>query len=197
MMVVKGFVCPKEAAKEAYRAVKLVHSNLTDPFLKQYASSVSYKIKKPPLIVFDIDDTLVTETGRIDSMIELLQAFHKLSATICLVTARHPSMRNETIQELHDKGIQAHMYEDISFSPENYRKSMKLVGDWKAKRRYELANKHKTPVLLTAGDQWTDLIRVDSVDDLQLLDDAFGTSHNPFLLVRPSDGISILGLKLT
>lgn len=196
-MVVKGFACPVEAAKEAFRAVQLVHKNISPSFVKQYAHHVPWNSKKPPLIVFDIDDTLVTENGRIDSMIQLLHAFHKLSAIICLVTARHPSMRKETIQELDMKGVKTYMYTDISFSPESYRKNMKLVGDWKAKMRRELASKHKTPVLLTAGDQWTDLVQVQSVYDLQVLDEAFGTSHTPFLLVRPSDGVSILGLKLT
>jgi hypothetical protein len=73
---------------------------------------------------------------------------------------------------------------------------MKLVGEWKRAARQQIANKYQMPILLTVGDQWTDIISVKSVKELQQLDDAHGSQHTPWMLFRVEDGIGFFGLKL-
>ena len=126
----------------------------------------------------------------------LLHRLKTLNAKIFLVTARHPSIRDQTILELQDIGIFPPHYEQLLLCPEKYRTSMKLVGEWKRAARQQIANKYQMPILLTVGDQWTDIISVKSVKELQQLDDAHGSQHTPWMLFRVEDGIGFFGLKL-
>jgi hypothetical protein len=52
------------------------------------------------------------------------------------------------------------------------------------------------PVLLTVGDQWTDLTAVGSLQEMNALDEAHGVYHTPWTLMRLEDGLGFYGLKL-
>jgi hypothetical protein len=64
--------------------------------------------------------------------------------------------------------------------------------------RKEIAFKAQCPISITIGDQWTDIIAVQSEEEMKELDAGFLGFGNcaKYILVRPHDGISLLGLKL-
>jgi hypothetical protein len=84
----------------------------------------------------------------------------------------------------------------VMLCPEYARKTMATVSEWKSLARQNIANHNGAPITLTVGDQWSDLIQIKIDDDLTTLDDTFATPECPYVLVRPNDGISLLGLKL-
>lgn len=152
-----------------------------------------------PLVVFDIDATIVTrESKPIAATIKLLKRLRKARARIHLVTARHPSIRQETIDELISVGITPDLYDSLMITPEADRKHMGAVGKWKENARRSIALQENSLIVLTIGDQWTDLVVVSSAEEMAELDSAFiGFGYCPkYVLVRPKDGISCLGLKL-
>jgi len=158
--------------------------------------------KLPPkkqCVVFDIDDTLISDDSYpINDVISLLKLFKKHGCLIGLVTARHSSMRKATGDELRGVNIvQGVDYdpEHLFFCPDDYRGSYVRISQWKQSARKFLKNKHG-PVFVTVGDQWTDLIEIDSEDERSFLNDAYGTDQNPYLLFKLHDGISSYGLKL-
>jgi hypothetical protein len=150
-------------------------------------------------VVFDIDDTLISEDSYpIHDVIGLLKMFKKHGCLIGLVTARHPSMRKATGDELRGVNIlQGVDYEpeNLFFCPEDYRSSFVRISQWKQSARKFLKNKHG-PVFCTVGDQWTDLIEIHAEDERSFLNNAYGTDVNPYLLFKLHDGISSYGLKL-
>lgn len=154
---------------------------------------------KVPLVVFDIDATLVLDdSSAIEPTVEMLKTINK-TCRIFLITARHPSMKDETITELNTVGITPQMYESLLLSPPADRTNMHKVGLWKSRMRKEIAFKAQCPISITIGDQWTDLIAVQSEEEMLELDAGFlgvGGSCAKYILVRPHDGISLLGLKL-
>jgi hypothetical protein len=157
--------------------------------------NIDFKI---PLVVFDIDATLVLDdSSAIEPTVQMLKTINK-SCRIFLITARHPSMKDETITELGSVGITPNMYESLLLSPPADRTSMHKVGLWKSRMRKEIAFKAQCPISITIGDQWTDMIAVQSEEEMQELDAGFmGVgSCAKYALVRPHDGISLLGLKL-
>jgi hypothetical protein len=149
--------------------------------------------------VFDIDDTLISEESfPISDVIALKKTCLQFGCTIGLVTARHPSMRKVTIDELRGVNILDgidYAPEDLFFCPEDYRSSFVKISQWKKSARKFLKNKYG-PVFVTAGDQWTDLIEISSEEERKFLDDAYGTDINPYQLFKLHDGISSYGLKL-
>jgi predicted secreted acid phosphatase len=153
---------------------------------------------KTPLVVFDIDATLVLDdSSAIGPTVNML---HKICKTcrVFLITARHPSMLEETIQELKSIGITPDMYESLMLSPPEDRKDMHRVGLWKERMRKKIAIHAQAPISLTIGDQWTDIIAVQSEDEMLELDSGFlgWGKCAKYALVRPHDGISAFGLKL-
>ncbi len=152
-----------------------------------------------PLVVFDIDATLVTQSSSaIEPTIRLLKKLKAYGARVHLVTARHPSMREETIAELTSVAITPNLYESLYITPEDARTDMGAVGRWKEAARRKIGIQAGAPIALTVGDQWTDILAVKSLEELNELDAAFiGFGECPkYILVRPKDGISVLGLKL-
>lgn len=150
-----------------------------------------------PLVVFDIDATLVTDDSRpIDATVRLFRKLRAHGARLVLITARHPNMRAETEREL--RGIGLDGWDELLISPQSARTDMAAVGAWKQLARRQVAIRHGVPVALTIGDQWTDIVAVDSADDLEELDAGFLGFGDcaQYVLVRPNDGISLLGLKL-
>jgi hypothetical protein len=150
-------------------------------------------------IVFDIDDTLISdESYPIADMVSLLKFAKKNGCAIGLVTARHRSMRKITGEEL--KGVHIlegvdYAPEDLFFCPDSYRVSYVKISQWKQSARKFLKNKYKT-VLCTVGDQWTDLVEIQDELERKRLDEAYSTQITPYLLFELYDGISMYGLKL-
>lgn len=149
------------------------------------------------VVVFDIDDTLVRENSDpIREVIRLLGKFVAMGCVIGLVTARHESMREFTIQELSDVGITPQIYrgENLKFCPQEYRTSFTSISKWKQSARYFLKANTRRKLLCTVGDQWTDLITIESDRERSLLDDAYGSDK--LRLVRLNDNLCMFGLKL-
>lgn len=150
-------------------------------------------------IIFDIDDTLVSENSYpIIDVVNLLKFCKSLGCKIGLVTARHSSMRKFTIDEL--KGIQVlqgrdYDPEDLFFCPDSYRISFVKISQWKQSARKFLKNKYET-VFCTVGDQWTDLVEIQNEKERSHLDEAYNTQFTPYLLFKLYDGISKYGIKL-
>ena len=149
-----------------------------------------------PLVVFDIDDTLLrNDSSHVTEVVKLYNRLKDLGAKVHLVTARSSSMYAYTVAELkrmHITGFEP----PVMLCPEHARKSMVTVSEWKALARQNIANHNGAPITLTIGDQWSDMIQLASENDLATLDGTFATSDAPYVLVQPNDGISLLGLKL-
>lgn len=150
-------------------------------------------------IVFDIDDTLVSqESYPLQDIVRFLHFCKKQGFIIALVTARHSSMNIITKVELQGINIiQGRDYkaEDLFFCPDSYRVSYVKISQWKQSARKFLKNKYKT-VFLTVGDQWTDLITIKDEKDRRHLDQAYSTFTHPYLVFKLYDGIANYGFKL-
>jgi hypothetical protein len=194
------------AVKTTLSHLAVTASKASPSLIRKTGRAVTVRSKRleNPLIVFDIDDTLVTEDEAtpaagaqpLPEVVALLKRLRAVQCRIFLVTARHTSARSFTVQQLTSVGVQPSLYDELFLAPEQYRKSMRDVGIWKKMVRQSLANKFGEPILLTVGDQWTDLISVNSLRELEHLNSAFGSAHTPFILCRLDDGVGFFGLKL-
>lgn len=188
-----------DAVKTTLTVLAVTATNAAPRMIEKTGKAITVRSKKlkNPLIVFDIDDTLLSEDDEpLHEVIALLKRLRGLHCRIFLVTARHTSARAFTIQQLNRIGVRADMYDKLFLAPEHYRKSMRDVGVWKKMVRQSLANEFGEPILLTVGDQWTDLLTVQSAQEMNNLNEAFGTDHTPFILCRLDDGVGFYGLKL-
>lgn len=199
MQTVASFADADSAVTYALKAAVSVATHASPRLIAKYGSAVTVdkRTLENPVIVFDIDATVLREDNTaIEETVKLLKRLRSLGAKIIFITARHPSMRDVTVRELQGIGINTRDYDRLLISPQSSRRSMKTVGDWKASARQAIAAEFRIPVLLTVGDQWTDIVTVRSDRELAQLDEAYGTRNKPYVLVLPNDGISILGLKL-
>lgn len=191
---------PTHAVKDTMKTISYVAGAASPTLIRKAGKAITTdkQVLDTALIVFDIDDTLIREDNTpIPEIVNLLHRLRQLNAKIFLVTARHPSIRDMTIAELENIGITSPLhYDELLLCPQEYRKHMKSIGDWKKSARQRIANKYRIPILLTVGDQWTDLTNVKSIKELQQLDIAHGVEHTPWILVRLEDGIGFFGLKL-
>lgn len=199
MRVVQQFNDPTLAVQTTLSVLATTAMHASPALIQKTGSGITVQSQslERPLVVFDIDDTLIRANN--EPVIEVLRLFRRLKELNCrifLVTARSASIRNQTLRELESVGITQRDFERLLLCPELYRKSMKTVGDWKRAARQSIANEFKMPILLTVGDQWTDLVSVQSSAELQQLDDALGVAHAPWVLMRLEDGIGFFGLKL-
>lgn len=190
---------PSHAVKDTMKTISYVAGSASASLIRKTGKAITTNkhVMDTALIVFDIDDTLIREDNTpIPEVVNLLHRLRSLNAKIFLVTARHPSIREATIAELDSIGITTDHFDELFLCPQEYRTHMKSIGEWKKSARQRIANKYKIPILLTVGDQWTDLTNVKSLKELQQLDTAHGVEHTPWILVRLEDGIGFFGLKL-
>lgn len=178
--------------------------------LLQYTKQVD-----KPVIVFDIDDTLIFDnddrppsflkmkgsdkygknrSGENKPLTRFLRDAKMAGSRIHLVTARinDADMREYTIQQLSAIGITPSVYETLSLAPDSARGSMEDVSVWKRAARSHISLIHKKPVTLTVGDQWGDVVIVGS-NDIDMHDNA---AKKPFSFVRVKDSAGLWGLKL-
>jgi len=199
LIAVQRFDDVSVAVKETLKVLAATAHTASPSLIRKVGRgvTVAHETLERPLIVFDIDETLVLEGSKpLPEVIALLKRLRALNCRIFLVTARHPSARDYTVKELASVGITSEYYDELALCPAKYRVSMNYVGDWKKSQRQAIANKHAMPILLTVGDQWTDLTNVGSLQEMNALDDAHGVDHTPWTLVRLEDGIGFYGLKL-
>jgi predicted secreted acid phosphatase len=155
-----------------------------------------------PVVVFDIDDTLLINDEEDDSKVyplrTTLQLFHRLKQLGCriyLVTARDASYAQETWRELNTVGVQKSDIEGRILFASN-RDSFASISQSKAQLREGIALREKAPIALTVGDQWSDMLVLKNVREVKKLDTAYGVQTSPLNLVVLNDGITLLGLKL-
>jgi predicted secreted acid phosphatase len=206
IQAVRSFTDLGAAANLAYNFVKAYAERAHAPKLaKQHARSLPSVAPKAhlPLVVFDIDATLLneSETGKapavpIKQTLELLKKLQKLGVHLALVTARleESQMRQDTERTLKALGLQP--WNHLLLAPPAARVNMAAVSRWKHSKRAELARSLKQPVVLSVGDQWGDLLPLRADKDIDAMDSAFGVRHAPFQLVRPHDGFTMWGLKV-
>ena len=171
-----------------------------------YTPNVLTRIKKRKsaiaLCVFDIDDTLIFDNHGDESkpkkhqiVIDLLMRLREVGAHIHLITARinDDDMRKETITELELMNIP---YNSLTLAPQFARNNMASVSKWKMQTRRNIGAIAKSPIALTVGDQWGDMVVLPDDDQITKLDSTYKTTTSPYIVLRPSDNVSLWGLKL-
>jgi hypothetical protein len=204
---VKSFRDVTKAADLAFKYVQVYTQRAhADALAKKHAPLLKTSISRAPeapLVVFDIDATLLNESedssgpvAPIAPIIALLKKVQGLGAHVALITARldDPEMRKDTERTLRALGIT--QWQSLDLAPEAARRNMAAVSRWKHSKRGELARKLKKPIVLSVGDQWGDLLPIARDKDIDSMDTAFGVRHAPYQLVRPHDGFTMWGLKL-
>jgi hypothetical protein len=150
-------------------------------------------------VVFDIDDTLLSENSYpIMEVVKLLKFVRAHNYAVALVTARHISMRKFTILELNAidiKETRDYLPEDLFFCPDSHRTSFVKISQWKNSSRKTMKHKYSS-VFCTVGDQWTDLVEIKEEKERQNLDIAYFTSAYPYLLFKLYHDHAEYGLKL-
>jgi hypothetical protein len=131
----------------------------------------------------------------VDLMLRLVQ----IGAAVHLVTARleEAAYIEETKKELESLGIifEKH-YSSLTLAPAKYRTNMAAISKWKMETRRKIAKELRAPITLTVGDQWGDMIVLKTDEDIKTLNEKHKANDLPYILLRPSDGVSLWGLKL-
>jgi len=159
---------------------------------------------KPVVVVFDIDDTLLSETRnqkkyfKLPQIVWLLQQVNKMGGQVHLITARNDDPETFRYTEEQLKLLNLHMgpqrdYLSLHLTPRHLRGSMRDVSRGKRNLRKKIAKAAGNKVTLSVGDQWTDHLRVASNKEIDRLDDKFSAS---FSVVRVDDDTTVWGLKL-
>lgn len=192
MRVVETFEEQEYATTKCLTYLKKFKSVASGNLVRKLCRAITLR-SEDLLVVFDIDDTLVRNDGQaLREVVAMFKKLKALGAKIFLVTARHPSMRKQTITELEAIGIEQKEYESLMITPAQYRTDMKKVGEWKFFARQSIATRYGAPIALTIGDQWTDIYKV-SEEEMFLLDQAF---PQPFTFGFVEDGVTLMFLKL-
>lgn len=144
-------------------------------------------------VVFDIDDTLIFDNEKETPNVQikhLLAVSKAHGAQVHLVTARMKAadVVKWTRDQLRRQGI---VYDTLALAPASARKDLASVARWKHAQRA----KHGT-VMLSVGDQWGDMILLESEEDIDKLDKTHTVERGPWVLVKPNDGVTMFGLKL-
>lgn len=156
----------------------------------------------PLVVVFDIDDTLLSENRKQDAFFLIPQIrwligkTRELGGSVHLITARNddPNTRKYTVEQLKMIDIlPGRDYDSLHLTPGNMRDTMATVSQAKQALRRKVGREQGGRVILSVGDQWTDHVRVASDKDIETLDETFPAS---FTIVRVDDDSTLWGLKL-
>lgn len=198
----------REAAPATTRALALVlaykargnPARLAQKYADKVAARVRVQAHAPPLVVvMDIDDTLIrdraTHSVLIPAIVQLHNKLVELGAAVYLVSARtnDAATRAWTVEQLVQLGI--HGYKALHLAPDGRRKTMTDVSRWKMETRRGIGRAAGAPVVLTVGDQWSDMVTLSDDADIDTLDATFAPKQ-PWKIMRPNDGVSLWGLKL-
>lgn len=184
----------KKTTDEA-SAVHLV-ANLLETYQERFPG-------RPLVAVFDVDDTLLTEYDSEISFVSkhpVVQLFRMVSemkdAFVFVVTARTPDGRDYTLCQLAHIGVVLPP-ERLFLCPDNMREEgFAGVATFKAHVRSRLAEMFKTPVTVTVGDQFTDIVDLASREEREAIYEKLKIERRHHAVVRPNDGGSVWGLKL-
>lgn len=190
-----------EAAAQFALGLVKAHSRskISKDLCKNY-SNFKCNTKNPnPVIVFDIDDTLLIKKTKphtcIINLFNSIKDDKNLRAHIYIVTARinDPSYIEETRKEL--LGVNVFGFKDLIHAPNKHRNNLGDVAVWKQDERIASVLSSKSPyVVLSVGDQWGDILPLKSEKEIDTLNKMYGDKN--YLLMRTNDGISLWGLKL-
>jgi hypothetical protein len=159
---------------------------------------------RPILAVFDIDDTLIFDRGddtgeyfpEVSSLLRQLR--FRMHAKIALITAREDaeSIRMFTLDQVQRVAgiVPGAHYDKLFLCPPSMRASSATISQFKHAARRQFAHEYHAPIALTVGDQWTDIVRVESDKALGAIEKSLGKSQ--FHVVWPGDRVSLVGLKL-
>jgi hypothetical protein len=172
-----------------------------DHALEMCVDSICGGTAARPLIVVDLDQTLVEHKETppdapvpIEPVVALIRALHALGATLHLLTARldNAVTRDVTRREL--AALKLHdTFDSVTLAPPEARATFAAVAEWKQRERLRLAREHGAPIVLSVGDNWSDLMPVAREADLRALDHATGPATHPYRIVCSCGGV---GLKL-
>lgn len=144
-------------------------------------------------VVFDIDDTLIFDDNRQTPNVQikhLLDVVRAYGYKVHLVTARQRSadVSRWTREELRRQGIQ---YDTLALAPESARATLASVAKWKHSQR----SKHQ-PCVMSIGDQWGDILLIESDVHLESLNKVHDVRSTPWLIMEPQDKVTLYGFKL-
>ena len=164
------------------------------------------------VVVFDIDDTVVYSDDDlgdevavpIAQVLTLLKRLVRSAAfghrvRVHFITAR--------LQEPHDlstrtwtedqlRAIGAPPHASLHLAPAAARTSRVNIARWKYAMRLQIANEENAPVVLSVGDQVSDIAVIRSDADIDAFDAETRAEETPFAIVRCADGCTLWGLKL-
>lgn len=192
-----------------------VHPRLVDVSETSNTSDMSNMAKYPAdavHIVADVDDTVVISDDAFGDdkavplapVVVLLRRLAKHPVYgprvhIHFVTARlhdpeDPSNKDWTTQQL--EIIRAPPHKTLHLAPAESRKSRVAISQWKFQVRERIAREAGAPIVLTIGDQASDLFPIARDTDFEAFDSLMDSKRMPFGIVQPGDGVTLWGLKL-
>ncbi len=144
-----------------------------EKWLKKYFETVSgFTTKDSVCAVFDIDGTILRDrdekTPLCNKMLlNLFQLCRSLNIPIYIITARPEGreQRKWTVDQLKQCGYPPGSYVELRMMPVPEWKKLDKVANWnfsdyKYQERQRIVKNTKKSIILNAGDQWTDLLRV-------------------------------------
>ena len=198
----------KDGQAAAEFALKLVNSHYKSKFTKYLTNGVPMSEKSEysmdgshvkTVLVFDIDDTLITSKKQ--PLREIVKLFKDVQTKLpksetYIVTARlnDPGYKLETMEELKKIGVTG--FKDLVHAPPKFRKNLGDVAIWKQRERIFSSEDSMAPyVTLTVGDQWGDILSsVKTENDIRKLDNKYGSKN--YMIFRSNDNVSLWGFKL-
>ena len=180
--------------------VALQSSDRLDDILKtsrRLLDQWQYKYCKGALVV-DIDDTIFYQQGESTQVFKAMQEFllyaKKKKIDVFFVTARTTEIKEETMQYLKEYGIPN---KKVYFMKPGTNTDFVRISEWKHEKRVEIGKTHE--IIMTIGDMWTDLIRIEKEGDILAYDSKMKKilkNSYPYILVSFVGEPSLWGLKV-
>lgn len=154
-----------------------------------------------PCAVFDIDDTLILESGNMwilfDSIAQIYHYLVKQGWCVYLITARYNSadVREFTRNQMTLAKIDSYL--DAHHCPGKYRTDRVNVSLWKQKIRDSIAKKHGC-VTLSFGDNFADFVALPELGSKDMLEDKYAKAFGVYLCTKTEGGDlanTVIGVK--
>lgn len=182
--------------------VALQSSDKLDDILKTSRRLIDqwkYKYCKGALVV-DIDDTIFYQQGESTQVFKAMKEFLLYAKSkkieIFFVTARTTAIKEETMHYLKEHEI-PHKKEKVFFMKPGTNTDFVRISEWKYNKRSEISKTHE--IIMSIGDMWTDLIRIDKEGDIEGYDTKMKKilkNSYPYILVSFVGEPSLWGLKV-
>jgi hypothetical protein len=213
VLFAEGAVAEYAALQSAARDALIVrHASLVErAHIVRYSAKALRCFTDVIPIVVDIDDTVVFSDDDFSDehavpnypVIKFLQRLkadptfgHRVR--IHYVTARlhDPDMSNHAWTERQLAACSVPPHASLHLAPDAVRVSRTAIAEWKWRMRRAIALEAAAPVVLSIGDQLSDLMRVHDDADFDRFDAHTNAPESPFAVIRASDGCTLWGLKL-